>query len=99
MSNCTSIAGHFDGHADALKQYGVHHPIQHVQGYSGSHWMPPSGDYSLHIAPAAARGTANKNNDVKCVHFAGCSDGRGGVPVLYRTHHPMEEVRGILKSH
>ncbi len=34
--------------------------MQHVQGYSGSHWMPPSGDYSLHIAPAAAKATANK---------------------------------------
>jgi hypothetical protein len=34
--------------------------MQHVQGYTGSHWMPPSGDYSLRIALAAARVTANK---------------------------------------
>jgi hypothetical protein len=33
--------------------------MQHVQGYTGSHWTPPSGDYSLRIALAAAR-TANK---------------------------------------
>jgi hypothetical protein len=33
--------------------------MQHVQGYSGSHLMPPSGYYSLHIAPTAARATAN----------------------------------------
>jgi len=30
------------------------------QGYTGSHWTPPSGDYSLRIALAAARVTANK---------------------------------------
>jgi hypothetical protein len=33
--------------------------MQHVQGYTGSHWTPPSGDYLLRIALAAAR-TANK---------------------------------------
>jgi hypothetical protein len=33
--------------------------MQHVQGYTGSHWTPPSGDYSLRIALAAARATAN----------------------------------------
>jgi hypothetical protein len=37
-----------------------HRLMQHVQGYTGSHWMPPSGDYSLRIASAAARATANK---------------------------------------
>ena len=35
----------------------------------------------------------------KCVHFAGHFDGRGGVPVLYRTHRPMKEVHGFHKSH
>ena len=34
--------------------------MQHVQGYTGSHWTPPSGDYSVRIALAAARATANK---------------------------------------
>ena len=37
-----------------------HHPMQHVQGYTGSHWTPPSGNYSLRIALAATRATANK---------------------------------------
>jgi hypothetical protein len=36
-----------------------HRLMQNVQGYTGSHWTPPSGDYSLRIALAAAR-TANK---------------------------------------
>jgi hypothetical protein len=60
-NKCTSIAGHFDGHMDTLKQYTQHCPMQHVHGYTKSHWTPPSGDYSLRIAPAAARATANKN--------------------------------------
>jgi hypothetical protein len=34
--------------------------MQHVQGYTGSHWTPPSGNYSLRIALAATRATANK---------------------------------------
>jgi hypothetical protein len=37
-----------------------HRPMQHVQGYTGSHWTPPSGNYLLRIAFAAARATANK---------------------------------------
>ncbi len=59
-NECTSVAGHFNGHAEALKQYMRHHPMQHVQGYTRSHWTLPSGDYSLSIAPAAARTTINK---------------------------------------
>ena len=56
----TSVAGHSDGHADALEQHGAHHLIQHDQGFTGSHWTLPSGDYLLHIAQAAARATINK---------------------------------------
>jgi hypothetical protein len=45
MANeCTSIAGHF---------------MQHDQGFTGSHWTPPSGKYSLRITQAAARTTIN----------------------------------------
>ena len=51
---------HVDGHGEALKRYMRHRPMQHVQGYTGSHWMPPSGDNSLRIALAATRATANK---------------------------------------
>jgi hypothetical protein len=28
--------------------------MEHVQGFAGSHWMPPSGKCLLPIAPAAA---------------------------------------------
>ena len=57
---CTCVAAHFDGLMDVLVLCGVHPPMQHVQGYSGSHWMPPSGNYSLCIASAAARATGKQ---------------------------------------
>jgi len=40
-------------------EYGAHRPIQHDQGFTRSHWMLPSGNYSLHIALAAIRATIN----------------------------------------
>ncbi len=54
-NKCTSIAGHFDDHAEVLKRYMWHRLMQHVQGYTGSYWMPPSGDYSLCFASEATR--------------------------------------------
>ena len=38
---------------DAAVRQGAHHPIEHVQGFSGSHWMPPSGKCLRRIALAA----------------------------------------------
>jgi hypothetical protein len=70
--------------------------MQHVHGYTGSHWMLPSGDYSLRIASAATRATANKT---LCTHFDGHFNGHRDAAVLYRAHHPMEEVQGFHKSH
>ena len=51
--------------------------------------------------PGGRQGHSNskQNNNVKCVHFGGRFDGRGGTLVLYRMHCPMEEVRGFHKSH
>jgi hypothetical protein len=60
MIKCTSVAARFVGLADTLVLGGVHRPMQHVQGYSGSHWTLLLGNYSLRIAPAAAGVTANK---------------------------------------
>jgi hypothetical protein len=59
-STCSSVVGHFDGHGSPLVQYEAHRPMQHVQGYSRSHWTLPLNNYLLRIAPAAARATANK---------------------------------------
>jgi hypothetical protein len=58
-NECTSVAGHFDGHSGAALQYGGHCLMQHDQGFAGSHLMPQLGNYSLRIAPAAARATIN----------------------------------------
>ena len=97
-SKCASVAGHFDGRAEALKQYMRHRPMQHVHSYIGSHWVLPLGNYLLRIAPVAAMATI-ENNDAKCTHFAGHFDGHCDAAVLYRVHCLMEEVRGFHKSH
>ena len=61
MTNkCTSVVSHFYGHNGASEQYRWHFPMRHVQGYLGSHETPPSGNYSLCIAPVAARATIKK---------------------------------------
>jgi hypothetical protein len=65
MNKCTSSAGRFDGHGGAPEQYKQHRPMRHVQGYSGSHWMPPLGDYLLCIAPAAASATGKQTTITK----------------------------------
>jgi hypothetical protein len=51
----TSSAGHSDRHGGGPVQYQLHCPIKHAQGYSGSHWTPPSSDYSLSIAPLTSQ--------------------------------------------
>jgi hypothetical protein len=100
MTNkCTSSAGRFDGHGSAPVQYEVHHLMQHVQGYSGSHWMPASGNYLLHIAPAATRATGKQTTIIKYTYKAGRFDGRGNAPVHNRVHRPMEEVQSFARSH
>ncbi len=51
---CRRIAGDFDCHADAAVRYGAHRPMEHVQCFTGSHWMLPSGKCLRRIASAAA---------------------------------------------
>jgi hypothetical protein len=94
-SKCTSVTAHFEGLTDAPVLCGMHRPAQHVQGYTGSHWTPPSGDYSLRRALAATRATANKTTMKKCTNFVGHFDGHGGAPVHNRAHRQMEEVQGF----
>ena len=48
------IAGNFDCHADSAVRRGAHCPMEHVQGFIQSHWMPPSGEWLRRIVPAAA---------------------------------------------
>jgi hypothetical protein len=73
--------------------------MQHVQGYSGSRRMPASGDYLLHIAPAAARATGKQTTINKYTYKAGRFDGHGNAPVRNCVHPPMEEVQGFTRSH
>jgi hypothetical protein len=49
----TAIDGNFNCHDNAAVQRGAHCPIEHVQGFTGSHWMPPLVKCSHRIAPAA----------------------------------------------
>jgi hypothetical protein len=73
--------------------------MRHVQGYPGSRWMPPSGNYLLRIAPAATGATANKTMMKKWTIFAGHFDGCDGALVQYHAHCLMEEVQGFARSH
>jgi len=73
--------------------------MHHDQGYTGSHWTPPSGDSSLRIASAATRATANKTSTYYVLTLMDVFDGHRDAVVLYRVHRPMEEVCGFQKSH
>jgi len=44
----------FGGHGNAAVQRGVHRPMEHIQGFTRSHWMPPLGKCLRHIALTAA---------------------------------------------
>jgi predicted CxxxxCH...CXXCH cytochrome family protein len=98
-STCSSVVCHFDGHGSSTVQYEAHCPMQHVQGYSGSHWTPASGDYSLCITPAAARATGKQITINKYTYKAGRFDGHGDAPVRNRAHCLMEEVQGFTRNH
>jgi hypothetical protein len=50
---CWESAGDFDHHADATVRCGAHRPMEHIPGFTRSHWMPPSGECLHRIAPAA----------------------------------------------
>jgi hypothetical protein len=98
-NKCTSSASHFYGNSGAPEQYRWHCPMRHVHGYSGSHWTLASGNYSLRIAPAAARATGIQTTINKYTCKAGHFDGHGDAPVCNRAHLPMEEVQSFTRSH
>jgi hypothetical protein len=49
---CRESAGDFDHYTDTAVQCGVHRPMEHIPGFTRSHWMPPFGKCLNHIAPA-----------------------------------------------
>jgi hypothetical protein len=77
----TTIATRFNGRDDAPVQCCVHRPMEVVQGFTRSHWTPPSGKYFLRIIPADNGVACKKKNDKKSTILAGHFDGRGGAPV------------------
>ncbi len=99
MNECNSSAGHFDGHGGAPEQYRQLYLMQHVQGYSGSHWTLQSGDYLLRIAPAATRATGKQTTINKYTYKAGHFDGHGDAPVRNHMHCLMEEIQSFTRSH
>jgi hypothetical protein len=45
------------------------------------------------------QGDSKQNNNESCTHFDGRFGGHRNAAVLYRMHHPMEEVQGFHISH
>jgi hypothetical protein len=52
--NCRQMDGNFDCHGNVAVRCGVHRQMEHIQGFTRSHWMPPSGKRLRRIALAAA---------------------------------------------
>ncbi len=50
---CWWIAGNFDCHGDAAVPCGAQGPLEHIQVFTRSHWMPPLVDCLRCITPAA----------------------------------------------
>jgi hypothetical protein len=50
---CRRIPGNFDGHGNAAVRCKVHRPMEHIQGFTRSHWIPPLGECLRRITPAA----------------------------------------------
>ncbi len=53
-NKCRQISGNFDCHSDAAVRRGAHRPMEYIQGFTWSHWMPLSVKCLRHIALAAA---------------------------------------------
>jgi hypothetical protein len=49
-TNMQANCWRFCCHGDAAVQRGVHRPMEHIQGFTRSHWMPPSVECLRRIA-------------------------------------------------
>jgi hypothetical protein len=61
----TYFTSNFDHHADAVVQCGAHCPMEHIPGFTQSHWMPTLGESLGRITSAA---TMVKDFDSKHKH-------------------------------
>jgi hypothetical protein len=59
---CRQIDDDFDDHADAAVRHGAHRPMKYIQGFTLSHWMPPSGECSHQIAARPPWSTTSVEN-------------------------------------
>ncbi len=59
---CRQIAGNFDCHADTVLQRGAYCLMEIIQGFTRSHWMPPSVKCLRGIALAAAMVNKSEGN-------------------------------------
>jgi hypothetical protein len=84
-NKCISVVGHFDDHGSAPEQYRGHHLMRHVQGYSRSHWKPPSGNYLLCIAQRLPGQQANKQQSTNTPTLLAIS--KAAVVRRYNTAH------------
>jgi hypothetical protein len=98
MIKCTLSAVHINGCGGPPVQYEAHCLMQHVQGYSGSHWTPPLGAYSLHIAPAAAKATGKQQQSTNTPKEMAILMAEA-VRRYYTVYFPMEAVPGFVRSH
>ena len=51
---CRQISGSFDCHVDAVVRRGAHRPMEHIQGFTRSHWLPLLVECLRLSVPAAA---------------------------------------------
>jgi hypothetical protein len=52
--NCRRIDDNFVCYGNAAVRREAHRPMEHIQGFTRSHWMPPLGECLRRIALAAA---------------------------------------------
>jgi hypothetical protein len=52
--NAGKLMANINCHGNAAVQRGAHRPMEHIRGFTRSHWMPPSVECLRGIAPAAA---------------------------------------------
>jgi len=95
---CTSVAGHFEGHADAHKSIWSSSPNLVCSGLLQKPLDTAIGRLIPPYHPGGCQGDNQQNNDATCTQFAGRFDGPNGGPVLCCMHHRMEEVHGFHKS-
>jgi hypothetical protein len=51
---CRRVDGNFDCHGNAAVRCRAYHPMEHIRGFTRSHWMPPSVECLRRITLSAA---------------------------------------------